>query len=173
MKVITRGIPNFAYTKTTEVGNLEAFVSAHTLRLSRLLDVRAEYFQPGTSKRVSLYVEGIEGNREVLERRCLDTSYGVSMRTCIITVHPDTGNIRSAGTGSFIRTGVGDWYMVDPKLDPRYPKMLGALRVHEKELARLAEIEQDKEDALRSELDDLTSNLGYEEAIRRLKGTLT
>lgn len=170
MKVITRGIPNFAYTTTHEVADLEAFVDAHTLKvIDRITGYAGEYFRPESGERVSLYVEGAAENLEVLRSRCFHSGQ-TSMKACVITVSPDNGNVRSAGTSSSIRTEVGDWYMVDPKLDPRYAALLEVAKAEAAQRTRLAAIQQDKDDELREKVLDLASGIGYEESLRRLRG---
>lgn len=172
MRVITRGIPDFSYVDIQEVDNIGAFLAAHTLKVRRAMDVRAEYFRRDTNQRVFLYIEGIEENRTALQNLCLLPGTG-PMRTMYIT--PSTlhaGRLGGAGTGSSHRLEAGNryWYLVEPRLDPRYQALYDQLRAQEREAARLAQIEQDKEDALQEEVNDLVSNLGYTEALRRLKG---
>ena len=166
MKILTRGIPNFRYTQTQEVANIKAFLASRDIRMRGVVEAHPQYFAKGS--RVHLYVEGVEANRETLERYC--TLRGrTSMRSCTLRVDTD-GIVTSAGTSSLIVTGFGTWYMIEPTLDPRYPDLLAEYRRRKKEAEALQMAEQDREDELRSELDDLASALGYEEAIRRLKG---
>lgn len=167
MNIMIRGIPNFIYVKPVTVTDIETFLSGFRLRVSRMMDVRAEYFSIDTNKRVSLYLEGTEANREALEANCIDNSHP-SMKACTITVKDDL-TVKTAGTASSISTNEGAWYMLDPKLDPRYPALLADLKAKEKEAARLAQIEEDKEDELKMHLDELVDAVGYAEAIRRIK----
>jgi hypothetical protein len=167
MNVMVRGIPTFVYVQPVSVTDIETFLAGFELRVSRFMDVRAEYFQIDTWKRVSLYLEGTEANRAVLEAKCLNNSHR-SMKACTMTVKDDL-TVKSAGTASSIRTNEGTWYMLDPKLDPRYPALLAELKAKEKEAARLAQIEEDKEDELRMQLEELVDAVGYSEAIRRIK----
>jgi len=167
MNVMVRGIPTFVYVQPVSVTDIETFLAGFELRVSRLMDVRAEYFQMGTRKRVNLYLEGTEDNLAVLEAKCLNNSQR-SMKACTMTVRDDL-TVKSAGTASSIRTNEGTWYMLDPKLDPRYPALLAELKAKEKEAERLAQIEEDKEDELRMQLEELVEAVGYAEAIRRIK----
>lgn len=173
MRVITRG-PHFGYVSIQEVADLDTFINDHTLRVRwAWLDYEGNYFiqRVDGKKRVSLYVEGIEENRALLEARCLLPRRG-SMKACCITAREDT-LVSSAGTDSRIRTGQGLWYMLEPTLDPRYPALLAEVEAARKvEQRRLALIEE-QEEALKSEIDDLVETIGYEEALRILKGPTT
>ena len=167
MKVLTRGVPNFVYTQTQEVANLEAFIANHDMMLRRLLNVTAEYRQPASKCRVSLYLEGIEDNRKLLERYCANPDK-VSMRSCVVKIAADS-TVYMSGIRHRIETGQGLWYMIEPKLDPRYPAMLADLRRRESKAAAQAAADMERDEGLLQEIEDLASAMGYEEAIRRLK----
>lgn len=167
--VITRGTPNFMHIQTHEVDDLDAFVATHELRIRRpAVTVHTQYTQPGSNKPVMLYIAGIEENRELIERRCLLPGGG-SMRLLALTITAEN-TVRSSGTASQPEFGRGIWYMLEPHRDPRYPQLWEQFVAKERELARLARIEEEREEALKEELDNLASGMGYEEAIRRLKG---
>jgi len=169
VKILTRGIPNFRYTQTQEVADVEAFIASHDIRMRGAVEVSPQYYQDlAKGTRVGLYVEGIEANLETLVRYCAQRGR-TPMRSSTLKVGTD-GIVTSAGTSSLIVTGCNTWYMIEPTLDPRYPDLLAEYRRRKKEAETLQMAEQDREDKLRSELDDLASALGYEEAIRRLKG---
>lgn len=172
MIILTRGIPDFTYLRPTGVSAPDWFIANHhTLRVQhRVGGYTGEYFQAESGKRVSLYVEGIAANTEFIDRRCFDHGHGVSMKMCFVTLNPDTRRLKSAGTTSSIRPGAGEWYMVDPRLDPRWPALLQKAKdeaaQRAKEQARL----QDQEDELREQILDAASNVGYAEALRRIQG---
>lgn len=172
MRAIVRGIPNFIYTQTHEDVDLDEFVNAFTLTVrERVFGYRGEYHTPGAGKLVMLYVEGVEDNRALLEGRCLDPSPG-SMRTCIIKVK-ESGEVRLSGTDSYLRTGEGYWYLLDPTLDPRYPEALAKAKAAAAEASRRRQLIEEQEEALRQEVDDIVDSLGAQEALRRLKGEQT
>jgi hypothetical protein len=171
MRLLTRGIPDFTHLLPMSVIELDWFTSTkHNLHVThRVSGYTGEYFQAESGKRVSLYVEGVAENESVINSRCFDDSR-VSMKMCFVTINPDTRRLKSAGTTSSIRPGVGEWYMVDPRLDPRWPALLQKARDEDakraKEQARL----QEQEDELREQLLDAASSVGYAEAIRRIQG---
>lgn len=170
MKVITRGIPDFTYTSIQEVRDLEEFVNTYKIQIKNFWVTRGEYHQADSNKRVSIYLEGVEENMELLRSRCLDDRHA-AMKTCFIRIGAD-GRVGVAGTTSSIQTGQGSWYRIDPVLDPRYPAILAGVKEQEAKEARLAAIRQEEEDEMREEILELASILGYEKALEILKGEL-
>ena len=168
MRVIIRGIPDFSYTNIQEVRDLEEFVKTCSVRIRRTFQYSGEYHQADSNKRVSLYLEGVEENMELLRSRCFDDRQ-TTMKTCFIRIGAD-GRIGAAGTTSSIQTGQGIWYRIDPKLDPRYPAILAGVKEQEAKEARLAVIRQEEEDEMREEILDIADALGYEKALEILKG---
>ena len=168
MRVIIRGIPDFTYTSIQEVEDLEEFVKTHDLKIKYFVDYKVEYYQG--NKRVSLYLEGVEENMELLRSRCFDDRQ-TTMKACYIKIAP-SGRIGAAGTTSSIQTGQGIWYRIDPKLDPRYPAALAVVKEQAAKEARLAAIRQEEEDEMREEILDIADALGYEKALEILKGEL-
>ena len=166
MRVITRGIPNFTYTGIQEVEDLEEFVNTYKIQIRHFLGYSGEYHQG--NKRVSIYLEGVEENMELLRSRCLDDRHA-AMKTCFIRIGAD-GRVGVAGTTSSIQTGQGSWYRIDPKLDPRYPAALAVAKEQAVKEARLAVIRQEREDDMREEILDIADALGYEKALEILKG---
>lgn len=168
MRVIIRGIPDFTYTSIQEVRDLEEFANTYKLKVRNFTGYSGEYHQADSNKRVSLYLEGVEENIELLRSRCFDDRRA-SMKTCYIHVGQD-GRLKGAGTASVIQTGKGSWYMIDPKLDPRYPAALAVVKEQAAKEARLAVIRQEREDEMREEILDIADALGYEKALEILKG---
>lgn len=167
MRVIIRGIPDFTYTDIQqEVEDLEEFVKTHDLKIKYFLDYTVEYYQG--NKRVSLYLEGVEENTELLRSRCFDDRRA-SMKTCYIKTVAD-GRVGGAGTTSSIETGKDIWYRIDPELDPRYPAALAVAKEQAIKEARLAVIRQEREDDMREEILNIADALGYEKALGILKG---
>lgn len=166
MRVIIRGIPDFSYTNIQEVRDLEEFVKTHDLKIKYFVDYKVEYYQG--NKRVSLYLEGVEENMELLRSRCFDDRQA-AMKACFIRIGAD-GRVGVAGTTSSIQTGQGSWYRIDPVLDPRYPAILAGVKEQAAKEARLAAIRQEREDEMREEILDIADALGYEKALEILKG---
>ncbi len=169
MKVIVRGLPNFAHVQVHDVSDIDSFLAHHDLRVTRMLEVRAEYINPIPKARVSFYVEGVEANRSVIERLCFNQKASGLRGACCITLN-ERGGLKSFGTTGCFNPDRSEWYMVEPKTDPRYADKLRELQEWEKERRRLILIEQEKEDQLREQIEDRINNLGYAEALRRLTG---
>lgn len=165
MRVLVRGIPNFAYTETTSVLDIESFVQLHTLHLSDTYKVKVDY-RNADNKRVMLYVEAIEENVEFIQERC-NYSDSTSMRYLTLTCHED-GHLKSSGAASRVEVKKGLWYMIEPKRDARYPEKLKAF----KEKQRLARIEIEKQEQLEEEkykqLAELVDGIGVDAAIALL-----
>lgn len=168
MRVITRGIPDFTYTNIQEVRDLEEFVNTYKLQGRNFLGYSGEYYQADSNKRVSLYLEGVEENMELLRSRCFDDRHA-AMKTSFIEIG-SSGRVGVAGTTSSIQTGQGFWYRIDPKLDPRYLAILAGVKEQEAKEARLAAIRQEKEEELQGEILELAEGMGYEKALEILKG---
>ena len=169
MRVLVRGIPNFAHVQAVEVTDLASFVESHELRLNRWAICPYGSFFNHQGSRVSLYLEGLEENRGEIESRCFDQSRS-AMRSCVIRADLDSGTIRTAGTASSFSSQPDQWYMVDPGLDPRFNALV---EKHKEEEARRREAEirqQEADDALEEEILSVAAGMGYEEALRVLKG---
>jgi hypothetical protein len=176
MKMLIRGIPNFVFTQILEVSDPLELLEQHELRVThRVFGFDGNYFalkgQPGGGQRVSLYIEGVEENRWGLEKLCFDPK-PPAMNTCCIRLN-EQEQVRTGGTSSRLELGAGYWYMVESKFDPRYPQLLSEAQARLKEEARLQRIQNEKDEELREQILDLSSDLGYEEALRRLKGGKT
>ena len=166
MKVLIRGIPNFAHVQIVEVEDLDQFIASHELRLTYLVDERQSYHR-ADGKRVMLYIEGTEENKPLLER-CLwavgDQRY-LELRLGI------TEEIRSTGTSSVLRLGQGVWYNLEPIRDPRYPELKAKKRAEWREQARLLAVQEAAEEELRNQVLEAAESVGLEEALRRLRQT--
>ena len=173
MRILTRGIPNFAFTQVQQTENLKAFISAHVLKVRSLIYGHAgEYHQADSGKRVSLYIEGADENIQELRSRCFNDGR-TAMKACVITLSPDESQVKSAGTSSRIEVNTGNWYMVDPELDPRWPTLLAQAHKEAAKKARLLAAQEEKDEELREQILSLASGMGYEKTLRMLKGEQT
>lgn len=158
MRVIIRGIPDFTYTSIQEVRDLEEFANTYKLQVRNFMGYSGEYHQADSNKRVSIYLEGVEENMELLRSRCFDDRRA-SMKACFIRIG-SSGQVGVAGTTSSIQTGKDIWYRIDPELDPRYLAILAVVKEQEAKEARLAAIRQEREDEMREEILGIADALG-------------
>lgn len=164
MKVLIRGIPNFAHVQIVEVEDLNKFVASHELRISRLVTERQTY-RRADGRRVMLYIEGTTENQALLERCRWDSK---SQAYLELRLGVD-GEIRSSGTASIPRLNQGFWYHLEPVRDPRYPELKAKKQAEWERGRLLQEAEDAKEEALRQQVLDAAESLGLEEALRRLQ----
>lgn len=174
MRVIVRGIPNFAHVQIHEVADLDAFLNEHELRVRRRLVLsgyEGQYYLPTPQgrKRVSLYLEGVGENRRLLTERCFVPSPSLHLSALVLSLHEDQ-RLKSFGTTGHLELGQGNWYMLEPRSDPRYATELAKAKADYAEQLRRQRIAEEREEDQRRDIDDIVERIGYDEALRRLKG---
>lgn len=174
MRVIVRGIPNFAHVQIHEVSNLEAFVNEHELRVRRRLvtpGYEGHYYRqtPEGKSRVMLYLEGVEENRRLLTERCFKPNPNLHLSALVISLNEDQ-RLKSFGTTGRLELGQGNWYMLEPNSDQRWERLWVKAKADHEEQLRLQRLADEREEEQRQQIDNLIDALGYDEALRRLTG---
>lgn len=174
MRVIVRGLPDFAHVQIHEVTDLDAFLNEHEMRFRRrpvTTGYEGHYFRqtPEGKKRVSLYLEGVEENRQLLAERCFVPDPSRHLSAMVISLRDDQ-HLKTFGTSSCLELGRGNWYMLEPHSDPRAGAGLAKAKAAHEEQMRLARLAEEQEEEQRRQIDNLIDSMGYDEALRRLKG---
>jgi len=156
------------------VSNLEAFVNEHELRVRKRLAIpgyEGHYFRqtPEGKKRVMLYLEGVEEHRRLLTERCFTTDPGLHLSALVISLNEDQ-RLKSFGTTGWLDLGQGNWYMLEPRNDQRWERLWVKAKAEHEEQMRLQRLADEANEEKLRQIDDLVDGMGYDEALRRLKG---
>lgn len=170
IEIQVRGVPTFAWTKPMTFPDIPSALSYFALKgkiSSWPPELTADFYDPITSKRVFLYVEISDENKELIEKFCVDEKG----KFFLYISFPDEarrleGRPRCFGVG---RGRIGEWQSLSVRHHKDYSSLMESLKKERSEkikrAAELEKLEEERECLLQEAVQQAVLTHGHDKVI--------